>query len=208
MATRFSTFIGLLLGATACQISSKAPTPQPIATAESPQPQVVTSNLIKACSGDRQLGQNVAADKPVIGRYGGVTYGNRSDPRDFNTTTNASGGDWLNETNAGRGTYQIVDLARTHNLTGIGYRITWDGSFVNPLTVRVETSTDNKTWTAVSQQVHPYTPRDRHSGRNFINVDVKVCDVKARYVKYWLPPDGEWNGWGNFFQLRVFSLDN
>jgi hypothetical protein len=39
-----------------------------------------------------------------------------------------------------------------------------------------------------------------------VNQDVEIAPVEARYVRYWEPPDGEWNGWGDIFHLRAYSL--
>ena len=156
------------------------------------------------CTVSKIVGTNVAAGKPIVSRSGGVTYGTHSDVQEYNTTTNPNGGDWLYETNAGKGTYQVVDLGRVYTLTGIGYRIHWDGTFVNPLTFQVGVSTDGNTWTVVSKVAHPHT---KDSNTNWVDVDIGICPVEARYVKYEEPPDGEWNGWGNFFQLKAYSSE-
>lgn len=150
---------------------------------------------------------NVAAGKPVIARAGGVTYAdwaNANDLVDYKTTTNyPQTGRWGNSTNSGNGTFQVVDLGAVYTLRGVGYNIDWDGAFKNPLTFRVEVSTDNKNWRLASQIVHHYSGT---TGSNKPNVDVTIKPIAARYVKYWEPPDGQWNGWGTFFQLRAYSL--
>lgn len=142
----------------------------------------------------------------MIARSGGVTYagwGNANDLVDYKTTTNyPQMGRWGNETNNGQGTYQIVDLGAVYSLTAIGYSIDWDGAYKNPLTFRVEISTDNKTWRLASQIVHQYSAT---RGSNKVDIDVSIKPSAARYVKYWEQPDGQWNGWGTFFQLRAYS---
>ncbi len=149
---------------------------------------------------------NVAAGKRVIARNGGITYpgwGNANDPADYQTTTNYPKlGRWGNGTNQGTGTFQIVDLGAVYSLNGVGYNIDWDGAFKNSLTFRVEVSTDNKTWRLASEIVHPYSPKISF---NKIDIDVAISPMTARYVKYWEPPDGQWNGWGTFHQLRAYS---
>ena len=151
-------------------------------------------------------GINVAAGKRVITRNGGITYpgwANANDPADYQTTTNYPKlGRWGNETNQGTGTFQIVDLGAVYSLNGVGYNIDWDGAFKNSLTFRVEVSTDNKTWRLASEIVHPYSPT---TSFNKLDIDVAIPPMTARYVKYWEPPDGQWNGWGTFHQLRAYS---
>lgn len=151
-------------------------------------------------------GINVAAGKRVISRTGGITYpswSNANDSVDYKTTTNyPQSGRWGNETNQGEGTFQVVDLGAVYSLNGVGYTIDWDGAYKNPLTLRVEVSTNNKTWQLASQVVHsdPET-----IGFNKPDIDVAIQPIAARYVKYWEPPDGQWNGWGTFHQLRAYS---
>lgn len=149
---------------------------------------------------------NVAAGKLVIARGGGITYpgwANANDLVDYKTTTNYPQiGRWGNGTNSGNGTFQIVDLGAVYSLTGIGYNLDWDGAYKNPLTFRVEISTDNITWRLASQIVHQYSAT---SGSNKADIDVTIRPTAARYVKYWEPPDGQWNGWGTFHQLRAYS---
>jgi hypothetical protein len=60
-------------------------------------------------------------------------------------------GRWGNGTNQGTGTFQTIDLGTVYSLHGVGYNIDWDGAFKNPLTFRVEVSTDNKTWQLASE---------------------------------------------------------
>jgi hypothetical protein len=151
-------------------------------------------------------GINVAAGKPVVARAGGVTYpdwSNANDLVDYKTTTNYPKlGRWGNKTNAEQGTFQVVDLGAVYSLNGVGYNIDWNGDFKNPLTFRVEVSTDNKTWRLVSEIVHPYSAT---SGSNKLDINVEIKLMDARYVQYWEPPDREWNGWGTFHQLRAYS---
>lgn len=138
---------------------------------------------------------NVAASKRVIARAGGITYpawGNANDSVDYRTTTNyPQPRRWGNETNNGNGTVQVVDLGAVCVLNKVGYNIDWDGAFKNSLTFRVEVSTNNKNWQLASQIVHPYSGT---SGSNKLNVDIAIQPIAARYVKYWEPPDGSWNG--------------
>jgi hypothetical protein len=151
---------------------------------------------------------NVAVGKTVIARAGGVNYdpwGHANDAVDFNTITKPGGGRWGIETNAGGGTYQVIDLGQEYEITGVGYSLDWDGAFKNPLTYTVQVSNDLETWRTVSEVVHPY---DGVSGSNWVNVKIPVELVKARYVKFWEPPDGAWNGWGDFFELRVYAREN
>jgi hypothetical protein len=151
-------------------------------------------------------GTNVAAGKRVIARNGGITYpgwSNANDPADYQTTTNYPKlGRWGNGTNQGTGTSQTIDLGAVYSLYGVGYNIDWDGRFKNPLTFRVEVSTDNKTWQLASEIVHPYSPK---TSFNKLDIDVAISPMTARYVKYWEPPDGQWNGWGTFHQLRAYA---
>ncbi|MBD1878479.1 discoidin domain-containing protein [Coleofasciculus sp. FACHB-T130] len=151
-------------------------------------------------------GVNVAVKKQVIARAGGITYpgwANANDNVDYKTTTNYPQlGRWGNETNNGKGTFQVVDLGSVYQLNGVGYNIDWDGAFKNSLTFRVEVSTDNKSWQLVSNIVHPYAPTTVF---NKLDIDVAIKPTAARYVKYWEPPDGQWNGWGTFHQLRAYS---
>lgn len=153
-----------------------------------------------------KLSQQVATKKPVIARGGGITYpswGNANDYVDYNTTTNyPQMGRWGNETNNGNGTFQIIDLGSVYQLNGVGYKIDWDGAFKNSLTFQVEVSTDNKSWYLVSKIIHPYSGS---GGSNKIDINVAIKPIAARYVKYWEPPDGRWNGWGTFHQLRAYS---
>lgn len=82
---------------------------------------------------------------------------------------------------------------------GIG---NWNRDLKNPLTFRVEVSTDNKTWRLASEIVHPYSET---SGSNKLDINVEIKSMDARYVQYWERPDNEWNGWGTFHQLRAYS---
>jgi hypothetical protein len=148
---------------------------------------------------------NVAIGKDVIDRAGGVTYapwGNANDAIDFNSTTKPHGGRWGIETNNGGGTYQVIDLEQEYLITGVGYSLDWDGAFKNPLKYIVQVSNDLETWMTVSEVNHPY---DGVTGSYWVNVKLPVEPVKARYVKFWEPPDGAWNGWGDFFELRVYA---
>ena len=146
---------------------------------------------------------NVAAEKPVITRGGGVTYfewGNANDEIDYNTTTNPQGGRWGNQTNFG--TFQVVDLGAAYELIGVGYHLDWDAAFRNPLTFRVEVSLDNEQWTLVSEAIHQPAPE---GGTTFVNIDFAIAPVLARYVRYAEPDDGDWNGWGDYFHLRAYA---
>ncbi|MBE9200615.1 MULTISPECIES: discoidin domain-containing protein [unclassified Nodularia (in: cyanobacteria)] len=151
--------------------------------------------------------QQVAVGKKVIARQGGITYpgwANANDPVDYNTTTNyPQMGRWGNETNNGNGTFQIIDLGSTYQLNRVGYNIDWDGGYKNPLTFIVEVSTDNQSWHLVSKIIHPYS---ESGGSNKIDINVPIKPIAARYVKYWEPSDGNWNGWGTFHQLRAYSI--
>lgn len=171
-----------------------------------PAPAVESASPSNIASSKPISGINVAAGKPVIARNGGITYpgwANANDPADYQTTTNYPKlGRWGNGTNQGTGTFQIVDLGAVYSLNGVGYNIDWDGAFKNSLTFRVEVSTDNKTWRLASEIVHPYSPK---TSFNKLDIDVAIPPMTARYVKYWEPPDGQWNGWGTFHQLRAYS---
>ncbi len=156
------------------------------------------------CSPSTTLGANIASGKLVVAHAGGVNYGTHNDTEEFNSTTRPGGGDWLNQTNSGDGTYQVIDLGEVYRLTGVGYFLQWDSNFVNPLTMQVEASNDQQTWIVVSKVVHRHAKEDN---MNWVNVDLSICPVAARYIKFWMPPDGEWNGWANFFQLRAYALD-
>jgi hypothetical protein len=149
---------------------------------------------------------NVAAGKLVIARAGGVTYpgwANANDLVDYKKTTSYPQlGRWGHQTNTGNGTFQVVDLGTVYLLNGFGYNIDWDGAYKNPLTFRVEVSTDNKTWRLASHIVHNYSAT---IGSNKLDIDVTTRPMFARYVKYSEPPDGQWNGWGTIFQLRAYS---
>ena len=132
-----------------------------------------------------------------------LALANANDPADYQTTTHYPKlGRWGNGTNEGTGTFQIVDLGTVYSLHGVGYNIDWDGAFKNSLTFRVEVSTDNKTWRLASEIVHPYSPK---TSFNKIDRTVAISPMTARYVKYWEPPDGQWNGWGTFHQLRDYA---
>lgn len=148
---------------------------------------------------------NVAVGKPVIDRAGGVNYDpwqHANDAADFGTTTQANGGRWANETNIKVGTYQIVDLGQSYEIAGVGYRLDWDAAYKNPLTFVVEVSNDQESWVRVSEVTYPY---DGVHGSSILDVKIIPIDpVEARFVKYWEPPDGAWNGWGDFYALRVY----
>ncbi len=150
-------------------------------------------------------GEDVAAGKPVIARQGSITHGYGSganDATDYNTPTNRPhGGRWANRTNENVGTYEVVDLGAMYQLVGVGYRLDWDGAFQNSLTVLVEVSTDNNSWTTVSRLVHPYS---MPHVSNLVDVNLSIDSGPVRYVKFSEPPDGAWNGWGDFFQLRAY----
>jgi hypothetical protein len=149
---------------------------------------------------------NVAVGKPVIAQAGGVDYepwGHANNAADFNTTTKADGGRWGNETNNGGGTYQVVDLGQPYEIAGVGYRLDWDAAFKNPLTFVVEVSNDQESWVRVSNVTYPY---DGVHGTSTLDIKmIPIAPVKARYIKFWEPPDGAWNGWGDFFALRVYA---
>jgi hypothetical protein len=161
---------------------------------------------VQAAALPASWGRDVAAGQPIIARAGGITYeewGNAHDAVDYNTPTNRpNGGRWGHNTNDGGGTYEEVDLGTVYQLAGIGYSLDWDGAFQNPLTLQVEVSTDNDTWTTVSRLVHRYSAP--HIS-NHVDVDVAITLSLARYVKFSVPPDGSWNGWGDFFQLRAYA---
>ncbi len=177
-----------------------------------PCPSLPTPEPARSCpqAGEPQpispvFGTNVALDKPVIQRAGGIDYAdwaNASDAADYNRTTLAENGRWGNNTNGGAGSYETVDLGRVYRLTGVGYTLDWDGAFGNPLAFQVLISTDLETWTLVANNIHRYVPK---SGSNRVELDQAIAPISARYVKYIEPPDGEWNGWGDFFQLRAYA---
>jgi hypothetical protein len=151
------------------------------------------------------LGVNVAQDKKVISRSGGVdwpAWGGANDSSDYATTTRAEKGRWGHQTNTQDGTYEVVDLGRIYSLNGVGYSLDWDAAYTNSLTMQVLVSLDNGTWMLVANTVHVYSGGGLG---NHVNVDLAIVPVRARYVKYWLPPDGGWNGWGDFFQLRAYG---
>ena len=77
----------------------------------------------------------------------------------------------------------------------------WNSEAV-PLTFQVLVSTDNETWTLATNTVHPYAGE---KGGNQVDVNFAIDPLRARYVKYCEPPDGAWNGWGDFFQLRAYA---
>jgi hypothetical protein len=132
-----------------------------------------------------------------------LALANANDPADYQTTRNYPKlGRWGNGTNDGTGTLQIVDLGAVYSLNCVGYNIDWDGAFKNSLTFRLEVSTDNKTWRLASEIVHLYSPK---TSFNKLDIDVAIPQMTARYVKYWEPPDGQWNCWGTFHQLRAYS---
>ncbi len=173
-------------------------------TAPSITPPSTTPSEIAPCALSATLGNNIASGKRIVARAGGVNYGSHNDAEEFNSTTRPDGGDWLIETNSGDGAYQVIDLERPYRLTGIGYYLQWDKNFANPLTMQVEVSNDQEAWELAAKIVHHHAKEDN---MNWVNVDLTICPITARYIKYWLPPDGEWNGWGNFFQLRAYTLD-
>ena len=179
--------------------ASNTSAPAPSAVKSAPE-----SNLTKQTPVISSI--NVAAGKPVIARSGGITYAgwsNANDLVDYKTTTNYPQlGRWGNQTNTGNGTFQVVDLGAVYTLNGFGYNIDWDGAFKNSLTFRVEVSTDNKNWRLASHIVHNYSAS---LGSNKLDIDVTTRPMIARYVKYSEPPDGQWNGWGTFHQLRAYS---
>jgi F5/8 type C domain len=151
-------------------------------------------------------GKDLAAGQPIIARAGGITHegwSNANDAVDYTTPTHRpNGGRWGHNTNGSGGTYEVVDLGAVYQLASVGYSLDWDGAFQNPLTLQVEVSTDNDTWTTVAHLVHRYsTPHVS----NHVDVDVAITPSLARYVKFSVPPDGSWNGWGDFFQLRAYA---
>lgn len=156
------------------------------------------------CTPSTTLGTNIASGKRVVAHAGGVNYGTHNDGEEFNSTTGPSGGDWLNQTNSGDGTYQVIDLGESYRLTGVGYFLQWDVNFANPLTMQVEVSNDQQTWMVATKVMHHHAKADN---MNWVNVDLTICPVTARYIKFWLPPDGAWNGWADMFQLRAYALD-
>jgi hypothetical protein len=165
-----------------------------------PRPATPTPDM-SSLNGDA----NVAIGKPVIDRAGGVNYdpwGHANDSADYPSTTKPGGGRWGNETNNSGGTYQVIDLERHYTITGVGYLLDWDAAFKNPLKYVVQVSNNLETWTTVSEVNHPY---DGVSGSSWVNVKLPIDPVRARYVKFWEPPDGDWNGWGDFFELRVYA---
>jgi hypothetical protein len=202
----FTCFNLLLMAAlSACVVRVDLPSngqamPPSVANVTSP---ATVSTGTASCTPSTILGANIASGKSVIAHAGGVNYGTHNDAEEFNSTTRAGGGDWLNETNSGDGTYQVIDLGEVYPLAGVGYYLQWDKSFANPLTMQVELSNDQDTWELAAKIVHRHTQEDN---MNWVNIDLGICPVAARYIKFWLPPDGEWNGWGNFFQLRAYAL--
>jgi hypothetical protein len=96
----------------------------------------------------------------------------------------------------------VVDLGRVYEIVGVGYSLDWDGAFRDPLTFEAQVSVDGSMWTPVSHAVHACSPV---ACCNQLSVDVVIRRVQARHVKGWEPPDGEWNGWGDLFQLRAFT---
>lgn len=183
-------------------ITKPVPSPVKSQTYQDPSLKIVDQSSIP------KEAQQVATGKQVIARAGGITYpswGNANDDVDYNTTTNYPQiGRWGNETNNNNGTFQIIDLGSVYQLNGVGYNLDWDGAFKNSLTFQVEVSTDNKSWQLVSKIIHPYS---ESGGSNKIDINVAIKPIAARYVKYWEPPDGSWNGWGTFHQLRAYSLN-
>jgi hypothetical protein len=178
--------------------SDRAAPPNP-ASVVPPQP--VSSESVP-CMPSATLGSNIASGKRVTAHAGGVNYGSHNDAEEFNSTTRPDGGDWLNQTNSGDGTYQVIDLEEVYSLSGVGYYLQWDKRYANPLTMQVEVSTDQETWELATKIVHRHTQDDN---MNWVNIDVSLCPMAARYIKFWLPADGEWNGWSNIFQLRVYA---
>jgi hypothetical protein len=148
---------------------------------------------------------NVALRENVVDRAGGVNYdpwGHANDAVDYNSTTNPGGGRWGIETNAGNGSYQVIDLSKQYEITGVGYRLDWDPAYKNPLKFIVQVSNDLEKWTTVSDITHPY---DGVTGSSVVNFQIPINPIIARYIKFWEPPDGAWNGWGDFFELRVYA---
>ncbi len=153
------------------------------------------------------LGTNVAIDKEVILHGGGVNYpawGNANDSEDYGKTTQAEDGRWGNHTNGEGGTYQVIDLGGEYTLNGVGYRLDWDAAFGNPLTFQVLVSTDLETWILVTNTVHRYSGGGTGSQ---VDIDLAIAPIRARYVKYWEPPDGAWNGWGDLYQVRAYAAE-
>ena len=197
--TCFSVLLALLLSA--CVVRVDLPSTgqaTPPGTAKVTPFNAATSETV-SCTPSTPSGTNIADGKRVVARAGGVNYGAHNDAEEFNSTTRPGGGDWLNQTNSGDGTYQVIDLSEVYRLTGVGYFLQWDSHFVNPLTMQVEVSNDQQTWIVVSRVVHRHAKEDN---MNWVNVDLSICPVAARYIKFWMPPDGEWNGWADFFQLK------
>lgn len=191
---------------TSSQVSPKLTPPPARAIALTPMPPsaagvAATQTALAALEGK----VNVAVGKPVIDRAGGVNYDpwqHANDAADFGSTTKADGGRWANETNIKVGTYQIVDLGQSYEIAGVGYRLDWDAAYKNPLTFVVEVSNDQESWVRVSEVIYPY---DGVHGSSILDVKIIPIDpVEARFVKFWEPPDGAWNGWGDFYALRVY----
>jgi hypothetical protein len=165
-----------------------------------PPPPTVTPDM-STLDGD----VNVALEKKVVDRAGGInweSWGHANDAVDYNSTTKPGGGRWGNETNNKSGTYQVIDLGQEYEITGVGYSLDWDGAFKNPLKFMVQVSNDLETWATVSEIDHPY---NGVTGSNWVNVKLPIDPVRARYVKFWEPPDGAWNGWSDLFALRVYA---
>jgi hypothetical protein len=167
---------------------------------QTPPPATPTPDMSNL-NGDK----NVAVGKPVIKRAGGVNHdpwGHANDAADYNSTTKPGGGRWGIETNNGGGTFQVIDLGQEYLITGVGYSLDWDAAFKNPLKYVVQVSNDLENWISVSEMTHQY---DGVTGSSIVNVKLPVEPIRARYVKFWEPPDGAWNGWGDFFELRVYA---
>ena len=197
---------GILAASPHPRLGHNTPTSEAGRTSALPATSASTPPSQQRTLSDPAAGVNIAAGKSVMARQGGITYlsgwGNANDPVDYNTTTKAEGGRWGNNTNGSDGTFEVVDLGAVYVLNGVGYQFEWDGQYQNPLTFQVEVSTDNETWSTVSKIVHRYFA---NGPLHTVDIDVAIPPTPARYVKYEMPPDGSWNGWGNFFHLRAYT---
>jgi arabinogalactan endo-1,4-beta-galactosidase len=156
-------------GATPTPTRGATPTPTRTST---PTPTIPggTTNLAlnKTASADSQQSNNIAS------------YGN-----DGNTSTR-----WC-AANGNTGHWWKVDLGQSYNLTGS--EVTWESA--TNYKYRIETSTDNNTWT---------TSADKTANTSSAQVQSDSFSVNARYVR--ITVTGLASGrWASFFEFKVFG---
>lgn len=151
---------------------------------------------------------NVALDKSVIEERGQVNYTNSNGVvyQEAYTSKNITDGnldsEWRTETDISseRATFAVIDLKKSESIKFLDFKLNWDKKeqFDQEGHIKISISNDNSNWNEITTKT-----LTMENGFNQI-VPVKVGQA-GRYVKIEWVENGNWNGWGNINEVRVYA---